>query len=358
MLDPKHVASRSPSQRYKFDNFLKEIFLDSDTKIALLSGAPFDDPSWWLLTNEQIARRARRGQLRRGIAAHVRHSVFTPGQRLDGRGRARRSPSSSPMPGRATRSAIRSRCGRNAPLAPRRREARLSVLRACRQVRHPQHLHPQGAAAGRLRKSLPDVWQYATVDDVPKAAKDWPELNFIIYHSALRPFLYPPDAELAHSTRPATSAGRPTSRSSPPEARREERLRARSAPRSPARRWRIPRFGAAFVGQLVKMHGRRSRALGHGLGLVRVAAMADRSAAPPRDPRRHDEEDEVEDEARRPRQQARQASAFGHHLGDVLRQAVRRRGCVPAPRGRAPGGRRRTSSSGRTRARCARRSAG
>ena len=35
--------------RYKMDNYLKEIFLDSDTKMSLLSGAPFDDPSWWLL---------------------------------------------------------------------------------------------------------------------------------------------------------------------------------------------------------------------------------------------------------------------------------------------------------------------
>ena len=32
--------------RYKFENYLKEIFVDSDTKVALLSGAPFDDPSW------------------------------------------------------------------------------------------------------------------------------------------------------------------------------------------------------------------------------------------------------------------------------------------------------------------------
>ena len=27
------------------------------------------------------------------------------------------------------------------------------------------------------------AWKYATVDDVPKAAKDWPQINFIIYHS-------------------------------------------------------------------------------------------------------------------------------------------------------------------------------
>ena len=27
-------------------------------------------------------------------------------------------------------------------------------------------------------KSFADVWQYATVDDVGKAAKDWPQMNF------------------------------------------------------------------------------------------------------------------------------------------------------------------------------------
>src|SRR5213594_1895029 len=47
--------------RYKFENYLKEIFVDSDTKVALLSGAPFDDPSWDLLPNDQIA--AARGAI-------------------------------------------------------------------------------------------------------------------------------------------------------------------------------------------------------------------------------------------------------------------------------------------------------
>src|SRR5262245_30290306 len=40
---------------YKFENYVQQVFLNSDTKIALLSGAPFDDPSWWLLPNDQIA---------------------------------------------------------------------------------------------------------------------------------------------------------------------------------------------------------------------------------------------------------------------------------------------------------------
>ena len=47
--------------RYKMENYLKEIFLDSDTKIALLSGAPFDDPSWWLLSNDAIQNACRAG---------------------------------------------------------------------------------------------------------------------------------------------------------------------------------------------------------------------------------------------------------------------------------------------------------
>jgi hypothetical protein len=42
--------------RYKFQNYVKEIYYDSDTNLALLSGAPFDDPSWWLLSNEQIVK--------------------------------------------------------------------------------------------------------------------------------------------------------------------------------------------------------------------------------------------------------------------------------------------------------------
>lgn len=37
----------------KFDNYFKEIFLDSDTKVALISSAPSDIPEDWFLTNEQ-----------------------------------------------------------------------------------------------------------------------------------------------------------------------------------------------------------------------------------------------------------------------------------------------------------------
>ncbi len=49
----------------KFNNYKKEMFLDSDTKIALISSAPSDIEQDWFLTNEQMAdARARRSTTR------------------------------------------------------------------------------------------------------------------------------------------------------------------------------------------------------------------------------------------------------------------------------------------------------
>ena len=40
----------------KFANYLKEIYLDSDTKVACISGAPSEIPGDWFLTNEMKAK--------------------------------------------------------------------------------------------------------------------------------------------------------------------------------------------------------------------------------------------------------------------------------------------------------------
>src|SRR2546427_12316479 len=64
--------------RYKFENYVKEIFVDSDTKVALLSGAPFDDPSWDLLTNDQIAAARLSINKISGARRLLGHAVFTP----------------------------------------------------------------------------------------------------------------------------------------------------------------------------------------------------------------------------------------------------------------------------------------
>src|SRR5438067_563029 len=66
--------------RYKFQNYMKEIYYDSDTTMALLSGAPFDDPSWWLLSNEQIAKAREMVNDFAGSRRLLAHTVITPKQ--------------------------------------------------------------------------------------------------------------------------------------------------------------------------------------------------------------------------------------------------------------------------------------
>jgi uncharacterized protein len=51
----KELTGRQTVEDLKFANYIKEIFLDSDTKIALISSAPSDIPRNWLLTDEQLA---------------------------------------------------------------------------------------------------------------------------------------------------------------------------------------------------------------------------------------------------------------------------------------------------------------
>ena len=151
MLDPKRgVPLTLP--RYKMENYLKEIFLDSDTKIALLSGAPFDDPTWWLLSNDADRGGAQLGEQDRRLAAHAGpHRVHAQLARLDGRGRSRHRRAQARRlevlhHRRPALAVVQVR------LAAGRREADVSVLREGVQVRHQQHLHPQGPDAARLRE--------------------------------------------------------------------------------------------------------------------------------------------------------------------------------------------------------------
>ena len=76
--------------RLKFANFVKEIYLDSDTTVGLLSGAPFDDPTKWFLSNDQIKAASERvnsvGRIAAAAVPLLGHAQTT---RLDGRSRSR-----------------------------------------------------------------------------------------------------------------------------------------------------------------------------------------------------------------------------------------------------------------------------
>src|SRR6202453_2969648 len=64
----------------KFNNYKKEMFLDSDTKIALISSAPSDIEQDWFLTNQQMADARKRVNDEAGSRRLFAHCIFTPGQ--------------------------------------------------------------------------------------------------------------------------------------------------------------------------------------------------------------------------------------------------------------------------------------
>jgi hypothetical protein len=178
--------------RFKFLNYVKEIYYDSDTQLALLSGAPFDDPSWWLLSNEQIVKARDMVNDFAGSRRLLAHTVITPKQ--PGWMEEVDKAISTYKPDSWKSYTI------GDPLAPSKFPWRLDD----EKLMYP--FYEKAVKAGitticthkgllppDYEKSFADVWQYATVDDVGKAAKDWPQMNFVIYHSALRPFLELPD---------------------------------------------------------------------------------------------------------------------------------------------------------------------
>jgi predicted TIM-barrel fold metal-dependent hydrolase len=54
----------------------------------------------------------------------------------------------------------------------------------------------KGLLPSGFKEQFSSTWQYAGVDDVGKAAKDWPGLNFMIYHSAIRQFGIPEEEDI------------------------------------------------------------------------------------------------------------------------------------------------------------------
>ena len=136
----------------------------------------------------------------------------------------------------------------------------------------------KGLLPADYEKSWPGVWQYTTVWDVGKAAKDWPKINFVIYHGG--PAALPRAAGRgagASSSRPAASTGSPTSpRSRPSTASRTSTARSGTLFANSA--VANPRVRAAFMGTLIRGLGADHVRLGHRLALVRLAAVADRGA--------------------------------------------------------------------------------
>ncbi len=274
----------------KYANYMKEMFLDSDTKIALISSAPSDTEQDWFLTNEQMA--AARDKVNKeagGTTRLLSHMIFTPGQpgwldKLDAGLALKPNSVKGYTIGDNTHKATS-----KYPVAYGRREDRLQGLRENGGRRRQERLHPQGAVRTVDREAV-SAFARVLLRRRRRASREG--LAAAQFHHL--PLGLPPrrrrsegGARRVRADGPRFVDERP--RRYPRTVWRQERLwRRRSAVCDDAG-GTTARVRSAD-GHSDQGPRRRPRELGHRRGLDRLAPVADRRIAEIRDPSRHAEE--------------------------------------------------------------------
>jgi predicted TIM-barrel fold metal-dependent hydrolase len=184
-------------EEFQFQNYMKEIFMDSDTDIALLSGSPTDDEHYQFLTNDQIAAAKASLNKEAGSTRMLSHGIITPKSEgwMDDVEHCIEELNVDSWKGYTigdpifqTKRASNWRLDDEENVYPfYERIVKAGINTVC--------IH-KGLMPVDYKESWPELWPYSTVWDLGKAAKDWPEINFVIYHSAMRPFIELPDASL------------------------------------------------------------------------------------------------------------------------------------------------------------------
>ena len=331
--NPELVGKPQTIEDLKFDNYMKEIFFDSDTKIAIISSAPSDIPADWFLTNPMTAKARARVNDLLGARRMLSHAIFTPGQPgwLDEVERAIAEDEPDSLKGYT----IGDNTHKDLSRYPWRMDDEKLVYpfyeKAWKAGINNICVH-KGLFPPSVEKQYPHLRAFCDVRDVGQAAKDWPMLNFIIYHAAYRfPGGGTPEEALAQFEQTGRVEWVSGSGRDPGEVRSHQRV------------WR-PRAGVchhhrgpAAAGRGHPRHpGERSRGeergMGLGCGVDRCAAVADRGIAAARDSRRHAAEVRL------------RAARLGHrtgeerHLRREFRAPVRHRADDVRERRRPSGG--------------------
>ena len=184
--NPELNAREQTVEDLKFANYRREMFLDSDTKLALISSAPSEIAQDWFLTNEQMAAARTRVNDEAGSKRLFTHAIFTPGapgwlEALDAALELRPDSVKGYTVGDNTHKDM----SRHPWRMDDERTTYLGYERIVRAGVKNVCVH-KGLWAPDLDAAFPNLAPYANVSDVAKAAKDWPQLNFIIYHAGFR----------------------------------------------------------------------------------------------------------------------------------------------------------------------------
>ena len=184
---------------FKFDNFMKEVYFDSDTKIGLISAAPSDHGPNVIMNNDGLAGARNFVNKASGSRRMLSHAVIAPGQPgwLEEIDRAIEELKPDSWKGYTLGDPFD-----NSQYPWRLDDEKLMYPAYERMVK--AGIRNVCIHKGLLPEDYENVithWRHAMVDDVGPAARDWPELNFIIYHSGFRPLLTSPDPLLAQFER-------------------------------------------------------------------------------------------------------------------------------------------------------------
>jgi predicted TIM-barrel fold metal-dependent hydrolase len=185
--NPMLVDKPQTLEDLKFANYMKEVFLDSDTKVACISGAPSEITEDWFLTNEMKAAARARINGASGSRRAFAHAIFTPGypgwmESID-RAIAELKPDS--FKGYT----IGDNTHKNLSKHPWRLDDEKLVYPAYEKFVKAGLVNVcihKGLFAPSVERQFPHLLRHCDVSDVAQAAKDWPQLNFIIYHGGYR----------------------------------------------------------------------------------------------------------------------------------------------------------------------------
>jgi predicted TIM-barrel fold metal-dependent hydrolase len=190
--NPALVGKPQTIDDLKFPNYFKEVFLDSDTKVALLSGSPSDIPQDWFLTNEMKAETRAKVNKEAGSRRMLSHAIFTPGQPgwLESIDRAIAELKPDSFKGYTIGDNTNKKVGKY----PWRMDDEQVAYKGYEKFAKASQSNPglvnvcvhKGLFPPHTEQEFPHLLAYSDVRDVGKAAKDWPQLNFVIYHSAYR----------------------------------------------------------------------------------------------------------------------------------------------------------------------------
>jgi len=184
-LDPK-LGEATSNELLKFPNFVKEVFLDSDTKVGMLTGSPNDDIQDWHLNNDEIVAACKTVNKEAGSTRMLGHAIMAPNQPgwMEEIDRVHKLHKPAAWKGYTM----------GDPSGPsnymwRLDDEKLMYPAYERMVKAGVRIvcvH-KGLLPDNAEEVMPGATAHSDVSDLGKAAKDWPQISWVVYHSGFRP---------------------------------------------------------------------------------------------------------------------------------------------------------------------------